>query len=113
MLARPRVLTGFFTLLWVDVLYRVEEGQSSALFWLPPLMLVWVNVHGGFILGLVLLAFLGCASVWDYMTARVRRMVKRFSIWLLPLLYAWQLRCLPLTATNCMCTCINIFLIVS
>jgi len=69
MLARPHVLSWLFTLLWVDVLYRFEEGKSSALFWLPPLMLVWVNVHGGFILGLVLLALFGCASVWNYMTA--------------------------------------------
>ena len=65
MLARPHVLSWLFTLLWVEALYRFEEGKRSALLWLPPLMLLWVNVHGGFILGLVLVALFGCAHIWD------------------------------------------------
>jgi len=67
MLARPHVLSWLFTLLWVEVLYRFEEGRRSALLWLPPLMLVWVNVHGGFILGLVLIVVFGCSSLWSYL----------------------------------------------
>jgi hypothetical protein len=68
MLARPHILSWLFTLVFVDVLYRFEEGNRSALLWLPPLMLVWVNVHGGFILGLVLLALFGCAHIWKHLT---------------------------------------------
>jgi cytochrome b subunit of formate dehydrogenase len=68
MLARPHVLSWLFTLLWVEALYRFEEGKRSALLWLPPLMLLWVNVHGGFILGLVLLALFGCAHIWNALT---------------------------------------------
>jgi hypothetical protein len=67
MLARPHVLSWLFTLLWVEALYRFQEGQRRALLWLPPLMLLWVNVHGGFILGLVLLALFGCARIWRYL----------------------------------------------
>ena len=66
MLARPHVLSWLFTLLWVDLLYRFEEGKHSALLWLPPLMLLWVNMHGGFILGLVLLGLFGCAHLWKF-----------------------------------------------
>lgn len=69
MLARPHVLSWFFVLLWVEALYRFEEGKTSALFWLPPLMLLWVNLHGGFILGLALLALFGCAHIWNYLAA--------------------------------------------
>jgi hypothetical protein len=65
MLARPHVLTWLFTLIWVEVLYRFEAGRFSALLWLPPLMLLWVNAHGGFLMGLVLLAIFGCASIWN------------------------------------------------
>jgi hypothetical protein len=68
-LARPHVLSWLFVLLWVDVLYRFEEGKRWVLLWLPPLMLLWVNVHGGFILGLALLALFGCARAWNYMCA--------------------------------------------
>jgi hypothetical protein len=69
MLARPHVLSWLFTLLWLEALYRFEEGKRAALLWLPPLMLLWVNVHGGFILGLVLLGLFGCASIWNSLTA--------------------------------------------
>jgi len=70
MLARPHVLSWLFTMLWVEALYRFEEGKTSALYWLPPLMLLWVNVHGGFILGLVMLGIFGVARVWTYAAAR-------------------------------------------
>lgn len=72
MLARPHVLSWLFTMLWVEVLYRFEEGKSSSLLWLPPMMLVWVNVHGGFILGLVLLGIFGAAEIWKHLTAPTR-----------------------------------------
>ena len=70
MLARPHVLSWLFTMLWTEALYRFDEGRKSTLLWLPPLMLLWVNVHGGFILGLVLLGIFGIARIWKYMTAR-------------------------------------------
>jgi len=69
MLARPHVLTWLFTLLWVEILYRFNEGGRRILLWLPLLMLLWVNVHGGFILGLVLLGVCGVAQVWNHLTA--------------------------------------------
>jgi hypothetical protein len=62
MLARPHVLSWLFTVLWVENLYRYQDGQRSALLWLPPLMLLWVNVHGGFVLGLVLLGLVALGS---------------------------------------------------
>ena len=66
MLARPHVLSWLFTVIWVDLLYRFEEGERAALFWLPPFMLIWVNLHGGFLLGLALLALFGCAAIWRF-----------------------------------------------
>src|SRR2546428_11675083 len=36
------------TYLWVK---RFCEGRSRALYFLPAVMLVWVNLHGGFVLG--------------------------------------------------------------
>jgi hypothetical protein len=70
MLARPHVLTWLFTLLWVEALYRFDGGKEAALWCLPPLMLLWVNVHGGFILGLVLLGIFGVARVWNFLAER-------------------------------------------
>jgi hypothetical protein len=92
MLARPHVLSWLFTLLWIEALYRFEEGNRSALLWLPPMMLLWVNLHGGFILGLVLLSLFGCASIWNYLispSAENRRRITDLTIALCT--------CLPVT----------------
>ncbi len=70
--ARPHVVSWLFTVLWFWALESAEkEGksgwQSSFLPWLlPPTMLVWVNVHGGFLVGFVLLAiyWFSAAGEW-------------------------------------------------
>ena len=69
MLARPHVLSWLLTLLWVENLCRFEEGKRSALLWLPPLMLLWANLHAGFILGLGLLGVFAIGCVWSARTA--------------------------------------------
>ena len=69
MLARPHVLSWLFALLWVENLCRFEEGERRALLWLPPLMLLWVNLHAGFVLGLGLLGVFIAGSIWRTLTA--------------------------------------------
>jgi hypothetical protein len=69
MLARPHVLSWLFTVMWVENLYCFEDGQRSALLWLPPLMLLWVNVHGGFVLGLGLLSLFTLGSTGKALTS--------------------------------------------
>jgi len=50
-LARPHV----FSLLLIVVLYQVltlhQEDRPNYLYVIPPMMLLWVNLHGGFIVG--------------------------------------------------------------
>ena len=55
-LARPHVFSWLLTLTWFEILRNYESnGNVRSLFWLPAIMLVWVNVHGGFLVGFVLL----------------------------------------------------------
>ena len=59
-LARPHVVGWLMTILWLNILdasYRKALiGQfDRRLYWLPALMLLWANLHGGFVLGFVLL----------------------------------------------------------
>jgi len=79
-LARPHVLSWLFTLAWFWILdlsesdcFRADPAglsptRSAAtgrrLWLLPVLMLVWVNVHGGFLIGFVLLAIYWLSAVW-------------------------------------------------
>jgi hypothetical protein len=62
--ARPHIVSWLFVLLWFIALERWEQGSGPR--WLPwffPVsMLFWVNLHGAWIYGLVLLAFYLVAS---------------------------------------------------
>jgi len=69
MLARPHVLSWLLTLLWVENLCRFEDGERSALLWLPLLMLLWTNLHAGFVLGLGLLGIFTLGAIWRAFTA--------------------------------------------
>lgn len=67
-LARPHVFSLLFMLGWQHTLNLWQHGDRNRLYLLPPSMLLWVNLHGGFLGGFILLgAFLagnlfGCWS---------------------------------------------------
>ena len=53
---RPRAFSLLFASLYLAILGRYARGEHTrALWWLVPLMAVWVNLHGGFLIGLVLI----------------------------------------------------------
>lgn len=64
-LARPHVITWLFALLWFWILDRYEAGiaKAQSLYLLPVLMILWVNLHGGFILAFLLSGIYVLASV--------------------------------------------------
>jgi len=51
--ARPYLITLLFTALFLWFLQQWKAGRRKMLWWLPVLMVIWVNSHGGYILGLV------------------------------------------------------------
>jgi hypothetical protein len=66
LLARPHIVTWLLVLLWWAILDGALEGQRrKALLLLPLLMILWVNVHGGFVLGIVLTGIALVAALWD------------------------------------------------
>lgn len=52
-LARPHVFTLILLMAWYYVLDSFQNDRNNFLYLLPPLMLLWVNLHGGFILGFI------------------------------------------------------------
>ncbi len=68
---RPHVITFVLTAVWVYVLdrhRRQNNQQIGVLWWMVPLMVLWANSHGGYIVGFILLAIqiagiLG-ATIW-------------------------------------------------
>ena len=65
-LARPHIFSLLLTVIWYTVLNRFQYRGKNQLFILPFLMLLWVNLHGGYIFGLIVLLvyFLGNLAGW-------------------------------------------------
>jgi hypothetical protein len=53
-LARPHIFTLLLTALWIGELEKWRLGKSWRWWLLPIIMLVWVNTHGAFIVGLLI-----------------------------------------------------------
>ena len=78
MLARPHVLTWLFVVFWFSILDSSERDcfattirpQKRWLWFLPFSMIIWVNVHGGFLLGLVLCVIFWLSALWTWLTPR-------------------------------------------
>lgn len=58
---RPHTFTYLFTLALLAAAEGHRRGNRWALAWWPPLMVLWVNLHGGFLLGLAVTAFAAAA----------------------------------------------------
>ncbi len=54
-LARPHVFSFPLTLAFIVILENYQRGRTDRLKFLPLLMVLWVNVHAGYILGLMLI----------------------------------------------------------
>jgi hypothetical protein len=80
-LARPHVLSWLLVLAWFWILDSTERNdmRSNRLWLLPPLMLIWVNVHGGFLIGFVLLAIFWIGAVWDFYATKENRIEESFA----------------------------------
>lgn len=67
--ARPHVLSWLLTVIWFRALDSSESaanGRNHRLFWLPVMMLLWANVHGGFLLGFALLGLYLAGGAIEY-----------------------------------------------
>lgn len=63
-LARPHLFTLLLALLWTRALVRHREtGSLRPLVALPPMMVLWANLHGGFLVGFVQLGIFLVAAL--------------------------------------------------
>ena len=54
-LARPHLFTLLFVVIFLSILLRVREGRTKLLWLLPPITILWTNLHGGFPAGILIL----------------------------------------------------------
>jgi hypothetical protein len=63
---RPQMFSLLLASIFMAVLTRCLRGETGRyVWWLPPLMLLWVNLHAGYVLGLVLITIALFGSVLD------------------------------------------------
>ena len=62
-LARPHLFTMLFTVIYLSILQRVQEGRRKLLLWLPLLAVLWTNLHGGFLFGIIIVGLVGAGEL--------------------------------------------------
>ncbi|MBW7963780.1 hypothetical protein [Bradyrhizobium sp. BR 10261] len=73
LLARPHVLALPVMVAWTGALMAAADRGRAPSFLLLPLMALWANLHGGFVLGLALIGAIGVEALWR--ASASRRMV--------------------------------------
>ncbi len=63
--ARPHAFTWIFVVIWVILLEDLRRGERDQVWILIPLAVLWVNTHGGFIVGFYLLGTYLAGAVID------------------------------------------------
>jgi hypothetical protein len=64
LLARPHVLALPVMVAWAGALMAAADRSRAPSFLLLPLMALWANLHGGFVLGLALIGAIGLEALW-------------------------------------------------
>src|SRR5690606_8037518 len=52
---RPQMFSFFFTALTLYLLHLYKREETDRLWLLPPLMMLWANLHGGFAIGFIIM----------------------------------------------------------
>lgn len=79
LLARPHVLALPIMVLWVGELIAAADRRTAPSFWLLPLMALWANLHGGFVLGLALTAPIALDAVLNAETRMRKSLLLRWA----------------------------------
>jgi hypothetical protein len=71
-LPRPHIFAIPIMLYWTICLVECSEKQSKPPFYILPLMVLWVNMHGSFAIGVVFSVFFAAEAIF-YATSEVRK----------------------------------------
>jgi hypothetical protein len=82
--ARPNVFGLLLLVIWTASLVAARSAGRSPALWLVPVMAIWANLHGSFMLGLALAALFSGEALYEATSAReVRRAALHWGIFLL------------------------------
>jgi hypothetical protein len=88
LLARPHVLALPVMVAWVGGLMAAADRREAPSFWLLPLIALWANLHGGFILGIMLVGPIALDAVVGADAASRKPLALRWAVFGLATLVA-------------------------
>jgi len=63
-LPRPHIFTYLLTAIWITLLESLDEQNTRSWWFLPVVMVLWVNLHGMFVLGMIILGIYLVGDFW-------------------------------------------------
>ena len=69
-LARPHIFSLLLMVIWYYFLDTYHYDNRNYLYLLPPMMLLWVNLHGGFIVGFLLIGIYLFGNIVKFITSQ-------------------------------------------
>ena len=81
--ARTQLLADGLIVIWVAGLVRAVYTKTSPSWWLLPVMALWANVHGGFIVGLALTVGLAIEAIVEGPWGERRTLARRWTFFFL------------------------------
>ena len=69
-LARPHIFSLLLMIIWYYVLDEYQYKGRNYLYVLPPIMLLWVNLHGGFLGGFILIGIYLFGNIVNFITSQ-------------------------------------------
>ena len=82
LLARPHVLALPLLVIWMAAVIRARDEGRAPSFVLLPVMILWCNLHGGFVVGLLFAGLLAAEAVLEAPAASRWRAVRGWSVFL-------------------------------
>ena len=79
-LARPHMLALPLMVAWVGAMISAADRRGAPSLLLLPLMALWANLHGGFVLGLAVIAPIALIAVWDAAPERRIALIGRWAV---------------------------------
>ena len=79
LLARPHVLAMPVMVAWIGGMISAADRRAAPSLLLLPLMALWANLHGGFVLGLALIGPVALVAIWEAAADRRLFLASRWS----------------------------------
>lgn len=74
-LPRPHIFTFLLLAIWLELLEMISKGNPVKLYTFPLIMLLWANLHGGFVFGILTWMAYFAGWVWERLNKKTDNLI--------------------------------------